>query len=143
MLYLFSCGNDSTTNTGNGNGGETVIFSMDSLALYIPIMGFSRDTNIMFSNLQKSNISFNCITNTDSINSFASFKVYALDDTIASANTIIDTLVNNLVGLNSNYSTNFITNTNFAFLKITLQCLRNDTNSYYIKLNHIKVTKVN
>ena len=35
FTYLYGCGNDSTTNSGGPGNGETVIFSMDSLSIYL------------------------------------------------------------------------------------------------------------
>jgi len=138
-LLLYSCGNNSTTNNNN-TGGETVLFSLDSLSIYSP--STSLDTIIFISNSSNVKISFDCLTNADSINGFSSFSVLAsYIDTNNVYHEYLDTLNNNISFLNNSFQF-FISTNNPYGLNFNIQCIRNNTNIYFIKLKNIKVLKL-
>lgn len=135
VIYLFGCGNDTTTNTGTGNGGETVIYSIDSLSITLNTIFGIIDSNFTITNSPNLKITFNCSTNADSVNSYALFRISAADSLNIykdSTHDVISTLNNDftiLVNGSNNYILNF-------FVQI------NGYAPYFIRLKNIKVTKI-
>lgn len=136
FIYLFGCGNDSTTNNGNTGNGETVIFSMDSLSIYLNSNLVAKDTNIRINDANNIKMKFQSLTNADSISTLALFRITAFDST----NFFIDTLNNHHSLLNSQH-TIIVNGSNQYDLKILIQMSRGDTTSGYIKLKDIKISK--
>ena len=136
VIYLFGCGNDTTTNTGTGNG-ETVIFSMDSLTINLSSNSAVNDTNILITDAINIKISFNCSTNADSINSLGFYKITAID----SAGIYLDT-TNNYNSLLNNDHIITVHGSLSYYLNIFIQINRINSNPYFIRLKNIKITKL-
>lgn len=134
-VIFYSCGDDNTTNN-SGTGGETVIFSMDSLSIYLTSNLEAKDTNIVINNSQNIKLTFNCTTNADSISTLAMYRVIAFDST----NFFIDTLNNHHSSLNNLHTINIV-GSNLFFLKLYIQMSRGDTTNGFIKLSNIKIVK--
>ncbi|MBN8585134.1 MAG: hypothetical protein J0M37_08560 [Ignavibacteria bacterium] len=137
FIYLFGCGSDSTTNNGNTGNGETVIFSMDSLSIYLNSSIVINDTLFDILNSPSIKIDFNCQTNADSVNSFALFRIIAGDSNIVYK----DTSNNNISSLNNNH-TIYISASNTFTLSILIQLNRTNNLQYFMKLKNIKVIKI-
>lgn len=135
FIYLFGCGNDSTTNNGNTGNGETVIFSMDSLSITLNTNFRIIDSNIIIYNAPNIKITFDCSTNADSVNSFTQFRISALD----SNNFYLDTTNNWISTLNNMHSISFQASNSFN-LKFYIQI--NGNTLYYIRLKNVKIFKV-
>ena len=133
-LYLFSCGNDTTTNNNNSGNGETVILSLDSLSIALNTIFGIIDSNFVINNAPNIKITFNCSTNADSINSYALFRINAVDST----NEYIDTTNENISLLNNDH-TILVHGSNHYILKFYLQISGNSP--YYIRLKNVKVIK--
>jgi len=136
-IYIYGCGDDNTTNTNNNGNGESVIYSLDSLSIYLTSSVGSVDTNLVVINASNIRVTFNCSTNTDSVNSISFYRIFAQD----SSNVYIDTTNNYISALNGNHAITVNGSTNF-FLNILIQINRNDLNPYFIKLKDIKVIKL-
>ncbi len=136
-ILLYSCGNDNTTNNSN-SGGETVLFSLDSLSIYLNSSVQTLDTNFMILNSPNLKITFNCNTNSDSVNSLAFYRIFAIDTN----SVIIDSVNNNISSLTGNHQISFTGSNNYS-LTISLQINRLNTDPFYIKLKDIKVLKIN
>jgi len=136
FTYLYGCGNDSTTNSGGPGNGETVIFSMDSLSIYLNSNLVAKDTNIRIENVNNVKVKFQSTTNADSISTLALYRIIAFDN----SNFYIDSLNNHHSQLNS-YHTIVINGSNSFDLKILIQMSRGDTTSGFIKLSDIKIIK--
>ncbi len=135
-IYIYGCGNDSTTNNGNNGNGETVIFSMDSLSIYLTSNIEAIDTNFVITDASNIKITFNCSTNADSISTFALYRIIAFD----SSNFFIDSLNNHISKLNSSHSISTTGSNNYN-LKILIQASRGNTTPCFIKLHNIKILK--
>ncbi len=136
-IYIYGCGDDSITNNGNNGNGETVIFSLDSLSIYLTSSVGSIDTNLVIIDASNIKITFNCSTNADSVNSISFFRIFAQD----SSNVYIDTTNDNVSTLNGNHIITANGSTNY-FLNILIQINRNNLNPYFIKLKDIKIIKL-
>lgn len=136
-IYIYGCSNDSTTNTGNNGNGETVIFSMDSMSVYLTGSVGSIDTNLLIIEASNIKISFNCSTNADSVNSISFYRVFAQD----SSTVYIDTTYDHVSTLNGNHAIVVAGSANF-FLNILIQINRNNLDPFFIKLEDIKIFKL-
>lgn len=138
-VIFYSCGDDNTTNN-SGTGGETVIFSMDSLVVITPVS--VSDTTIYINNINRVRISFDCLTNADSINGFSSYIILAsYIDSNNVYHEYLDTTYNRISSLNNTF--NFYINTPNPYgLNIKAQCFRNNANIYFIKLKNIKIYQI-
>lgn len=136
IIYLYGCGDDNTTNNGNGTGGETVIFSMDSLTINLTTSVSTVDTILTINNSPNIKITFICSTNADSISSFAFYRFIAFD----SSNFFIDTLNNYNSQLNNNHFI-LINGSNNYNLKILIQMSRSNSIPSFIKLRDIKIIR--
>lgn len=135
-VIFYSCGDDNTTNN-SGTGGETVLFSMDSLSIYLTSNLASKDTNIVLNNVVNYKISFNCTTNVDSINTFAFYRITVSD----SSNIFLDSLNNNHSFLNNNH--NFvINNVNNSNVLLYIQISRGNSTPGYLKIYNFKIIKL-
>ena len=136
-IYIYGCGDDNTTNTNNNGNGETVIFSLDSLSIYLTSNIEAKDTNFVVTNSPKVKVTFNCSTNADSISTFALYRL-----TVGDSTTIyIDSTNNNISELNSNHSISTNASENYN-LRIFIQMNRGNSNPSFIKLKDIKVIKL-
>lgn len=133
-IYIYGCGNDSTTNTGNNGNGETVIYSLDSLSITLNTVFGIIDSNLVINNAPNIKITFNCSTNADSVNSYALFQIKAFD----SLNTYLDTLDNVISSLNNTHTIVF-TATNYFILRFFVQI--NGNSPYFIRLKNVRVIK--
>jgi len=137
FTYLCGCGNDSTTNSGGPGNGETVIFSMDSLSIYLNSSIQVNDTLFNLLDAPSIKVTFNCLTNADSINSLALFRIVAGD----SIGVFKDT-TNNIISSLNNEHIIYITATQNYALTILIQLSRLNSEAYFIKLNNIRVFKI-
>lgn len=135
-IYIYGCGDDNTTNTNNNGNGETVIFSMDSLSIYLTSNIEAKDTNIVITNAPNVKVTFNCSTNADSISTFALYRIIAFDST----NFFIDSVNNHISKLNTNHSISTTGSNNYN-LKILIQASRGNATPCFIKLSNIKIIK--
>lgn len=135
-IFIYSCGNDSTTNTNNNGNGETVIYSLDSLSIYLTNNIEARDTNFVITYAPNVKVTFNCSTNADSISTFALYRIIAFDST----NFFIDSVNNHISKLNTNHSISMNGSNNYN-LKILIQASRGNTTPCFIKLSNIKIIK--
>ncbi|MEO8514504.1 MAG: hypothetical protein ABI543_13165 [Ignavibacteria bacterium] len=136
VICLYGCGND-TTNNSNSTGGETVIFSMDSLSINLTSSIEVKDTLFYVSNAPNIKISFNCTTNADSINGFASYQIVAGDSNMV----YLDSVNSNNSLLNGDHFININASSYFA-LTILIQLSRDNANPYFLRLRNIKVFKL-
>lgn len=136
-IFIYSCGNDSTTNTNNNGNGETVIFSMDSLSINLNSSIQVNDTLIYLTDASTIKITFNCETNADSVNGFALYRIVAGD----SNGVFKDTSSGNVSTLNNQHVINIIAS-NYYALSILIQLSRNNSFPYFIRLKNIKVFRV-
>jgi len=137
FTYLYGCGNDSTTNSGGPGNGETVIFSMDSLSIYLNSSIQANDSDIVITNAPNIKITFNCSTNADSISTLALYRIVVGD----SNNVYKDTTNDKISKLNSNQEI-IINGSNSLNLKIYIQMSSGNSTPGYIKLSNIKVNKL-
>ena len=135
FIYLFGCGNDSSTNNGNTGNGETVIFSMDSLSITLNTNFGIIDSNIVVNNAPNIKINFDCSTNADSVNSFALYRINAVD----SLNEYIDTTNDVISSLNNSHLI-YISGSSKFILKFYLQISGNTP--YYLRLKNIKIIRL-
>ncbi|HRF67392.1 MAG TPA: hypothetical protein PK850_15695 [Ignavibacteria bacterium] len=135
FTYLYGCGNDSTNNSGGPPNGETVILSLDSLSITLSTNFGIIDSNFVINNAPNIKITFNCSTNADSVNSFALYRINAVD----SLNEYIDTTNDVISSLNSSQIIN-VTGSSSYILKFYLQINSNSPN--FIRLRNIKVFRV-
>lgn len=136
-IFIYGCGNDSTTNTNNNGNGETVIYSLDSLSINLNTSSATNDIDIITSNTPNIKITFNCSTNVDSVNSSAFYRITAGD----SNSIYIDTLDNNISSLNANHVININASLYFS-VKIFIQANRINSIPYFIRLKNIKMVIV-
>lgn len=134
-IYIYGCGNDTTTNTGNNGNGETVIYSLDSLSFTLNTIFGIIDSNLVINNAPNIKITFNCSTNADSVNSYALYRINAVDST----NEYLDTTNGVISQLNNNHLI-IINGSNSFILKFYTQI--NGNSPFYLRLKNIKVIKV-
>lgn len=133
-VIFYSCGDDKTTNN-SGTGGETVLLSLDSLSITLNTMFGIIDSNFIINNAPNIKITFNCSTNADSVNSFALYRINAVD----SVNEYVDSICNYTSYLNNDHII-FVNAVNYYILKFYVQI--NGGIPYYIRLKNIRITKI-
>lgn len=136
-IYIYGCGNDSTTNTNNNGNGETVIFSLDSLSIYLTSSLEAKDTNFTISNASNIKVTFNCSTNADSVFTFALYRL-----TVGDSSTVyVDSTNNKISELNSNHNISVNASNNYN-VRIFIQMNRSNSTPSFIKLKDVKVVKL-
>lgn len=134
-IYIYGCGNDTTTNNGNNGNGETVIYSLDSLSITLNTIFGIIDSNLVINNAPNIKITFSCSTNADSVNSFVQYRISALD----SNNFFLDT-TNNWISTMNNDHVILIQGSNNFYLNFYLQISGNAP--YFIRLRNVKIVRI-
>lgn len=140
LTSFIGCGSDTITNNNNSNT-ETLQYSLDSFGVYMPNGPAVKDTT--FSAAGKTRITFDCTSNTDSISSWALFKITA--DYIDSNNvlhTYFDSTMNHISKLNNSF--NFVIDGGAAYgLSIYIQLVRTPPAECYIRFRNIRIYHIN
>lgn len=137
IIQFAGCGNDSTVSNNNGGTG-TLIFSLDSLAINLDSANTKlNDTSFTLQDAVNLRIVFDCSTNVDSINSFASFRL-----SISNGSEIyLDTINGTVSELNKHFVITSSGSLSISYFNLQIQTTRNNSLQYFIRLKNIKIFK--
>ena len=136
LVLFFACGSDTATNQ-TPSPGEEVIFSMDSFAINLTSGVILTDTNIQINNSLNIKVIFDVSTNVDSLNSFALYRILAID----SSNTFLDSVNNAISTLNSTQS--IALNGSISYLlKLSIQLNQTGVITVFIRMKNINLIRM-
>jgi hypothetical protein len=131
------------TNNNGGNGSGTLIFSLDSLSLWLPqFSNTTADTTINIVDIPIAQIQFDLNTMVDSLISTSSFNLNAsFIDSMSVIHTYLDT-TRSFFAPTIEHKTFDIRNNGEPYgLTVFIQLHRNDSSVCFISLKNIKVFK--